>query len=447
MNKIPAHLPGAFEEQMSNMLGNQYRSFHAALETAPPVSIRINQMKPSLVASGSPVPWCESGRYLANRPVFTLDPHFHAGAYYVQEASSMFLEQAVRQSIDPGQPVTALDLCAAPGGKSTHLLSLLHKDSLVVSNEVIRSRAAILSENIQKWGYSNVMVTNNDPSAFAELHGFFDLIVIDAPCSGEGLFRKDPAAISEWSKDSVALCSSRQRRIVEDAWPSLKHNGLLIYCTCTYNETENEDNLAWLSEQHDLEFVKISAQYSGVHEVNKGAVTGYRFFPHRVQGEGFFISVIRKLEDTAATTTKRRGRSDRSASSASQHWLNGHYSILERGDLLIAVPGSIVSQMETLSQQLNVVIQGVALGTNKHGKFIPDHALAMSTDLRKSEFEVIELTKDESLRYLRKDTLSRPGHPRGLALVQFECNPLGWINVLDNRINNLYPSNWRIKNL
>jgi 16S rRNA C967 or C1407 C5-methylase (RsmB/RsmF family)/NOL1/NOP2/fmu family ribosome biogenesis protein len=443
MSKPVTPLPPAFEKQMSDMLGGEYNSFRASLETSPPVSIRINPLKTSPVSTGEVVQWCPSGRYLKTRPAFTLDPHFHSGAYYVQEASSMFLEQAVRQSMDLTQQITALDLCAAPGGKSTHLLAMLNKESLLVSNETIRSRASILSENIQKWGYSNVMVTNNDPSAFGAVAGSFDSIVIDAPCSGEGMFRKDPAAVAEWSPDSVAMCSSRQRRIVEDVWPALKTNGILIYCTCTYNESENESNLEWLSNKHDLEFLNIDVQTTSIQEIKRNKAIGYRFFPHQTAGEGFFISVMRKLEPVAEAA---KARINKQKSKAVQ-WLNGDYVTIQRGDLSIAVPEACSSRMDFFAQHLNVVIQGVALGATKHGKFIPDHALALSTDVNKNEFPILELAREDALRYLRKDTLNLPPSTKGMALIQFEGNAIGWANVLDTRINNLYPSNWRIKNL
>jgi 16S rRNA C967 or C1407 C5-methylase (RsmB/RsmF family)/NOL1/NOP2/fmu family ribosome biogenesis protein len=440
----PTNLPIAFEHQMKVQLGEEFEAFRKSLSAPAPVSIRLNPLKPSPIAAGSSVPWCATGRYLDQRPSFTLDPHFHGGAYYVQEPSSMFLEQAVRNSVDVSQPLRVLDLCAAPGGKSTHLLSLLHRDSLVVSNEVIRSRASILSENIQKWGQTNVAVTNSDPSSFAALPGFFDVVVVDAPCSGEGLFRKDPHAIAEWSPDTVALCSSRQRRILQDVWPTLKSNGVLIYCTCTYNEHENERNLKWLSEQHSIEFVSLPAR-EGVREIKLGSAIGYRFYPHEVEGDGFFTSVMRKLDGQEETVGRRMKTTGKTK--APLPWLTGDFITLERNDLIIAVPASLAADMEMISSRLNIVTQGVAVGTTKHGKFIPEHALALSTDINKQEFSTVDLDREQAIQYLRKDNLMLHDQARGLSLVQFEGNPLGWVNVLDRRVNNLYPPNWRIKNL
>lgn len=222
--------------------------------------------------------------------MFTLDPAFHAGAFYVQEASSLFLEQVLKQTVDLTKPLRVLDLCAALYGKSTHLLSLLSSDSLLISNEVIRARAQILWENIQKWGHLNVIVTNSDPSAFQQLKGYFDVILVDAPCSGEGLFRKDAEACQEWSEENVNLCSQRQRRILNDVWPALKENGILIYSTCTYNENENEANLNTLAAEHNVEFVSLNLKPEwNIETISSNDAIGYRFYPHRIKGEGFLF--------------------------------------------------------------------------------------------------------------------------------------------------------------
>ena len=239
-------LPALFEERMRKLLPEESEAFFAALQTEPPVSIRLNPGKPVPISRlfpdeqiGLPVSWCESAYYLKSRPVFTLDPCLHSGTYYVQEASSMFLYHIFGQIL-PAHPVRVLDLCAAPGGKSTLIASRLSSGSLLVANEVIRSRAGILKENMIKWGTSHVVVTNNDPADFHHLKGAFDIIVVDAPCSGEGMFRKDPGAIQEWNESNLQLCSERQQRILADIWPCLKPSGFLVYSTCTYNPGENE---------------------------------------------------------------------------------------------------------------------------------------------------------------------------------------------------------------
>jgi len=236
-------LPGEFLDSLIGVKGFGKEAFEKVHATGEQVtSIRINSSKPvTKLANQSinqltKIPWSEFGYYLKQRPSFTFDPLFHAGCYYVQEASSMFLEQALKQTVDLSRPLKVLDLCAAPGGKSTHIQSLISGESLLVSNEVIRSRANILKSNIIKWGCNNVVVTNNDPRDFLQLENYFDVIVVDAPCSGSGLFRRDEDAMKEWSPDNVALCSQRQQRILADVWPALKKNGVLIYYTCSYSK-------------------------------------------------------------------------------------------------------------------------------------------------------------------------------------------------------------------
>ena len=444
--------PPAFENRMREKLQQDWSKFSEAHHVQSPVSIRINPAKQISVKNAGQVPWAEAGRYLQERPIFTLDPHFHAGAYYVQEASSMFLEQAIRQVVDPDQAIHVLDLCAAPGGKSTHLLSLLNKESLLVSNEVIRSRASILAENIQKWGHDNVVVTNSDPEKFGELHGLFDVIVLDAPCSGEGLFRKDPDAMTEWSEENVALCSGRQKRILGNVWPALKQNGILIYCTCTYNESENEENLAWLSGSRSAEFLKLDINGSwGIEDIQKNNVVGYRFYPHKVKGEGFFLSVLRKVDDQRETRIKPGKKVfdtiDKSVSDQLNAWIKGadNKSFRRFKEDILMFPKPHHHVVEFLCTHLHVVQAGTTLGTTKHEKIIPDIASALSIDLNKSTFQIANVSLDDALRYLRKDNLVLDGLSRGFTLVCYQDSPLGWVNVLDNRINNLYPSGWRIR--
>lgn len=363
----------------------------------------------------------------------------------------MFLEQAIKQTTDLTQSLRVLDLCAAPGGKSTHLLSLLNQNSLLISNEVIRSRAQILSENIQKWGYSNTLVTNSDPAVFQKLKGYFDVIVVDAPCSGEGLFRKDNEAASEWSEENVALCSQRQRRILSDVWPSLKQNGVLVYSTCTYNEQENEVNLKWLTENQGIEFIDLNIEPAwNIEKITSGKAIGYRFFPHRVTGEGFFISALRKVD----SEPEIRIRASRNFSEASkkvteqlQSWSNNpeNLKIIKQEDLLIQIPSELYDEMGFISTQLHVVSKGTAVAELKHEKLIPQHAKALANDLNQSNFPVIDLSLDQAISYLRKDNLLVGEGQRGFALVTYEGTPLGWINQLGNRINNLYPASWRIR--
>jgi len=443
--------PPSFETRMQTQLGEAWNSFQHAHDQPSPISIRLNPHKHADRSLGEAIPWTSAGYYLKERPSFTLDPTFHGGAYYVQEASSMFLEQALKQSVDLTQSLRVLDLCAAPGGKSTHLLSLLNKKSLLVANEVIRSRASILSENIQKWGHANVVVTNNDPDNFKRLKGFFDVMVVDAPCSGEGLFRKDQEAMNEWSPENTNLCSQRQQRILADVWPALKENGVLIYCTCTFNEEENENNLLRWSKEHPVEFVDLTIDPAwGIETIRKENVIGYRCYPHRVKGEGFFISVFRKKEEenpVSISTKQNFQRAGKKTTEKIQDWFGNinDYSFLVQDDLLIMIPERQYQEIEFIAHYLKVVTKGTAVAALKHEKLVPEHSLALSIDLNRKAFKEIALDLPQALAYLRKENLIIGEGERGFTLVSYQDVPLGWVNLLGNRLNNNYPSSWRIR--
>jgi len=442
--------PPAFAQRMQIQLQQDWNDFLSVHKHPSPTSIRINPLK-SNSKDLEKIPWTDFGYYLEQRPSFTFDPLFHGGAYYVQEASSMFLEQALKQTIDLLQPLQVLDLCAAPGGKSTHLLSLLNDKSLLVSNETIRSRATILAENIQKWGNNNVVITNNDPEDFQRLEGFFDVIVVDAPCSGEGLFRKDPHASKEWSEENIELCALRQQRILNQVWPSLKKNGILIYCTCTYNERENEDNLNWLVKENKVESVKLKVESSwGVDEVRTKNVFGYRFYPHKTRGEGFFISVVRKTEEQHEISIHKKKTFDHPTTKIKERlseWVKVSEGIdfIKHEELILALPKNYIFEIEFLSKFLKVIQKGTAIATAKHDKLIPEHAFALSTKINRENFNSIELSLDDAIAYLRKDVLNLTGEKTGFTLMNFQNVPIGWANLLGNRMNNLYPSAWRIR--
>ena len=440
-------LPKEFEDTLRAKLGESIDNFIDSLQQPSPVSIRLNPNKPFKL-DGEQISWSTHGRYLRERPVFTLDPALHAGAYYVQEASSMFLEQAITQAVDLTKSIRVLDLCAAPGGKSTHLLSLLNQESFLISNEVIRSRASILSENIQKWGHQNVIITNNDPEDFSKLEGFFDVIVVDAPCSGEGLFRKDPDAMQEWSLANVDLCCKRQRRILADIWPALKTNGVLVYSTCTYNEQENEENLQWLQGQNNVEGVSLTINTMwGIESVQVGKLEGYRCYPHKVKGEGFFLSVIRKnepQEELRIKSKKSLTSPPKKIIEQLKDWvLNDSTKFFLWNEIAFAI--SQLEVTEFLSQYLKIVQAGTPFVTAKHDKLIPEHGSALSIELNKAHFHQIEVGLEDALHFLRKEPIESGSTPKGFALVTYQQLPLGWVNVLDNRSNNLYPKEWRIR--
>ncbi len=410
-------------------------------------SLEVLQQHPSTPLRA--VPWSSSGYYLNQRPSFTLDPLLHAGAYYVQEASSMFLEQALTQTVDLSQPLLVLDLCAAPGGKSTLLQSLISNKSLLVSNEVIQARVNILKENCIKWGGNNVVVTNNDPSAFSKLSGLFDVLVVDAPCSGSGLFRRDADAISEWSEDNVKLCSQRQQRILADAWNCLKEDGVLIYSTCSYSAEEDEEILDWMMTEFNVEVLQLKIDNSwNIDEVEtKQAAYGYRFWPYKVKGEGFFIAAFRKKESTDAVRMKIKNTqlASKQEAAVAANWLQSTdgLTFIKQGQNIAAIPAAWNETIQYLMQELKVRYAGVELGTLAKNDLLPEHALALST-LLKEEIVKVELDLTQALDYLRKNELKIDSEHKGWALAVYNHFPLGWMKLLGNRINNYYPKEWRI---
>jgi NOL1/NOP2/sun family putative RNA methylase len=400
-----------------------------------------------LFAHRSPVPWTQHGFYLNQRPSFTFDPLFHAGCYYVQEASSMFLEQAIMQLADLSQPLKVLDLCAAPGGKSTHLVSLLHPESLVVANEVIKPRSIVLTDNIIKWGCANVFVTNNDPRAFQKLPGYFDVIVVDAPCSGSGLFRKDADAIEEWSLNNVALCSQRQQRILADAVPALKEGGLLIYSTCSYSAEEDEVIADWLVEEMELESLplQVKEDWNIVTATSKKkAAVGYRFYPDKVQGEGFFLACFRKRngDDHFRAKPAKPNLLSAKERSALEGWIASEgMEFLRFRDTIFAVPKYLLADFTSLP--LNIQYAGVEVGNIMKEKLVPAHALSQNLLLTET-VPSTELSYEEAIRYLQRQDLSIQPENTGWQVVRYRQQPLGWINALKNRVNNYYPKEIRI---
>jgi 16S rRNA C967 or C1407 C5-methylase (RsmB/RsmF family)/NOL1/NOP2/fmu family ribosome biogenesis protein len=458
---MPRSLPQALLGSLQGLPGFDREAFIAVHEQAqPPVSIRINPLKQISeyafpLVSSDRVPWSAQGFYLPERPSFTLDPLFHAGTYYVQEASSMFLEQAVQASGLAHESIVALDLCAAPGGKSTLMQSLLTPTSLLVSNEVIQSRVPMLMENMQKWGGSNSIITANDPANFGRLPGFFDMMVVDAPCSGSGLFRKDPRAMDEWSTSNVMHCSQRQQRILTDVLPALKQNGVLIYSTCSYAVEENETIVEWLMAEHGLEPIDIPLEedWQIVRTQNQqGALTGYRFFPNRLRGEGFFICALRNTRWHAAgekgnQRTQRNTQAIQVATAPSNPWvtMTSEQATFQFQDQWYLFPKEQFESLFELQRHLRVRKAGTCLGTWVRDGWIPDHAVAMSTQVNR-QVDTIALDHEQALQFLRHQPLTGIAGSMGWQLVSFRQQPLGFVKVLSNRINNYYPKAWRIVN-
>jgi len=442
-------LPESFIKRIHTDLGTEAGSFLASLETESPVSIRVNPAKNFNPEGLDRVVWCENGFYLPERPLFTLDPLLHAGAYYVQEASSMFLEQALKQSVDVNQPLKVLDLCAAPGGKSTHLASLLSEESLLVSNEVIRPRAKILAENLTKWGNPNVIVTNNDPTDFQRLPGFFDVVVVDAPCSGEGLFRKDHSAADEWSEENVNLCAARQKRIVADVWDALKPGGILIYSTCTYNRHEDEENLQWMVQEMGAEALELDI--SAFRDIAPAQeLPGYHFYPHKTRGEGFFIAVLKKDVGQEYRSGKPKKPALAKVSTTIQKevslWVENpvRFDYWAFQEQVLAFPARWSGELLALIDKLSIVQAGTEVCEIKAKNLIPSHALAVSSILKKAAFSIEELDLKTALTYLKKEEIKPVGTDQYL-LAAYRQTPLGFLKRAGNRYNNLYPKEWRIR--
>jgi NOL1/NOP2/sun family putative RNA methylase len=438
------NLPQAFAERTKKLLGDEHPLFEQALNEPPSLSVRAND-KMIYSPSDERVSWCKSGFYLRERPLFTADPFFHAGVYYVQEASSMFLAEIVKQFFPDAERV--LDLCAAPGGKSTLLSQTLSEKSLLVSNEIIRQRANILAENMIKWGNPNIVVTNNKPADFAVLSGFFDAVVVDAPCSGEGMFRKDAQAIAEWSEQNVEMCARRQREILSDVWNALKTNGILVYSTCTYNREENEENVRWICEELDAEFLKVDLK--GNNEITESE-SGYRFYPHKTRGEGFFIAVLRKKQEM---NFFKKPKKELSKKPTTLHKENlpfrlknqNDYLILQENDKIKAYPADKKDDFVLLNNTLKVIHSGICLGEVKGRDFIPDISVALSKSLDLGSVNEVDVDYQTAISYLKRENIFLENEKKGYLLVTYKNQPLGWVKNLGNRCNNLYPQEWRIR--
>lgn len=445
-------LPVDFIDMMRKELGSEADLLFSALNNDQPVtSIRINDKKDlTFDCDFSEVPWHWDGYYLSGRPQFTLDPLFHAGCYYVQEASSMFIEQALKQYVSRDSKV--LDLCAAPGGKSTLISQYLEEYGLLVSNEVNRQRVFVLSENIQKWGNGNTIVTHNEPARFGEkCRNLFDCMLVDAPCSGEGMFRKDAKARDEWSLAAVHHCAERQRSILMDAWDALRPGGVLIYSTCTFNHLENEDNVQWVAECLGAEVLPID--FPSDWGIVSGYV-GYHFYPHRVNGEGLYVCCLRKnMEDYTPFRPKLKAQKASKGNpeyvTTARQWLRDpdHWAIRQSDRFLTAYPKHYAEICDYFSQEFTCISTGFGLGEERGKGIAPQHALAMSKAFRAEYFPRVNLTREEALRYLRCEALQIENIPLGLNLLVYDGVPLGFAKNVGNRLNNLYPSEWRIRHL
>ena len=449
-------LPERFVERVLRELGaDEGGALCRALEGPSPVSVRLNPAKGLAAPSGRPIGWSADGYYLDERPPFTLDPDFHAGRYYVQEASSQFVGRIVEACGGIGG-CRVLDLCAAPGGKTTLYAALAGPDGLVVANEVVRNRASVLADNVRKWGLGNVAVTVDDPSRIARLEGWFDLAAVDAPCSGEGMFRKSAEARAEWSESNVAMCAERQRTILREAWRSLRPGGLLLYSTCTFNFTENEgvlrDFSVWAKgETEPVGQVPVEPGW-GVVCGTEGDFRTFRFYPHRAEGEGFFAAAVRKRPAAAGRPFRPKAQrsaladADRRAERELSRWVTDSEAMrfAVAGDTYYGYRRSQAEAVRMLSGVLTVICSGVEMGRIFKERLRPAHALALYAGLDRSAAAVCELPLDEALRYLRRGEVAACRFAEGLNLVTARGAALGFAKRIGGRCNNMYPNSLRI---
>lgn len=440
----PERSIAALVSRLRKDLSTEVDGLDAALRSDPPVSIRINPRKWRYGPLADPVPWCENGRYLAQRPAFTFDPLLHAGAYYVQEAASMLVEQAVRASGLIGERIIALDLCAAPGGKSTHLRDLLHPDALLVCNEVNGERRSVLKENLWKWGAANVMITGTAPERFGRLTDLFDLVMVDAPCSGEGMVRKDPHALQQWSPSLVEQCATVQRDVLKHAWNCLRPGGFLIYSTCTWELGENEARLREVVDEGGIVIPIPAGGAHGALATDHLGIDALRCYPHRLRGEGFVLALVRKAGTREAVNaqpvaTPRDLVTELGWLRATRNWM-----AIEQGDELYAIDGSWARTVDALQRSITVVSPGIPLAERKAGNWRPHAALALAQDLDMERQPTVDLDLDRAIELLRGQSIGAKD-ASGIALATYRGIPLSWLQGAGNRWNNRWPSHWRIR--
>ncbi len=445
-------LPEDFTTYTSNLFGAElWNKFLDAMQEQPPVSIRLNPFKYDAATMPLPaeedcgVEWCPEGRYLKIRPQFTLDPLLHAGAYYVQEAASMYVSDVVRRHADMSTPLRVLDLCAAPGGKTTAVRSVLPEGSLLITNEPMRPRANILMENVQKFGNPDVIVTNNYAIDYQKSGLQFDIIIADVPCSGEGMFRKDAGAIEEWSVQNVKKCAALQREIIDDIMPCLRDGGLLIYSTCTFNAHEDEENVDYIVDNWDME--RLDTRH---------------FIPGETRTEGLFMAAMRKSGEAQnlmkASADKKKDKKQKKGKQFKQQpvagakllseWLadDTAFDICMLGGRVVAVKKAWRNVFDIAESKLRVMHAGVELGEQKGKDIIPSESLALSTSLNRQAFPMAELDLTTAIAYLRHEPIMLSADtPRGYVVVTYRSLPLGFVKNLGNRTNNLFPQEWRIR--
>lgn len=449
------NLKGEFVRQMERLLPPEEAGLLMdALGAAPEVSVRLNGRKAAglSVVGGERVTWCGEGYYLPSRPQFTFDPLLHAGVYYVQDASSMFIGHVLRR-LAGETPVAYLDLCAAPGGKTTAAIDALPEGSLIVCNEIDRTRAQILRENVVKWGSPNCVVANDGAAAFGKMKGLFDIVAADMPCSGEGMFRKDEEAVRQWSPGLVADCAARQAEIASAVWDALRPGGLFVYSTCTFNREENEKMADYVADRLGAEPVEVTTDTAW--RIRPGIGTAkpcYRFMPHSTRGEGLFVAVLRKSGDASSKRVeKQTGKHVGNLSVPSS--CRGFLLSADRFELsadgegeITALPLAHIAKIRQIERFAKVICKGVHLASVKGKSVVPAYALALSSELRADAFPSVDADYRQAIAFLRGEAVSLPqGAPLGHTLVRYKGYPLGFVKNLGSRANNCYPKEWRIR--
>lgn len=458
-------LPDDFIKYTRQLMGDRmWQTLEAGLAGEPPVSVRLNPFKcnpdvADIACGDGMVPWCANGRYLKRRPNFTFDPLMHAGVYYVQDASSMFLERVLRRYV-ADKPVRVLDLCAAPGGKSTLARSVLPEGSLLFCNEPVHGRAMVLAENVQKLGHEDVVVTNSYPADYGKSGLVFDVVIADVPCSGEGMFRTDEGAREEWSLNGVEKCRRLQRSIVQDVWNCLRPGGLLIYSTCTFNVGENEENVRYVADELGADVLPVDTDVSW--GITGSLLEGfdapvYRFLPGLTRGEGLFMAVLRKHGEDCGVSEKKGGKkADKTRAGAKKHavtlkdngWIDGFedYNVRLCDGFYRAVHRWWSDIYDVADKRMRVIHAGITVGEVRGKDVVPAQSLLLSRAFRKEAFPCVELEHTEAVAFLRREAVPLPGSvPRGPVVMTYRGCPIGFQKNIGNRANNLYPAEWKIK--
>lgn len=442
-------LPQEFVQRMKRQLGDEAEAFFTAIEQPSPTSIRLHHLKgKSSFTYKSSVPWCQNGRYLESRPLFYLDPHWHGGAYYVQEASSMILDAVISQLQLDESPRIWLDVCAAPGGKTGILAKHLGTSDVLLANEVIGQRRTILRENLVKAGYLNVMISGEQASSFHE--PFADIILIDAPCAGEGMMRKEPEAIRQWTPSLVQSCSLLQKQIVSDSVLALKNDGYLIYSTCSYSMDENLQNISYFIDNHELVSVPISfPEEWRIVTIRENETYGYQCYPHRVEGEGLFIAVLRKTssDDPGYKKVKKPFNlfeviPDHLASHLSNP---DNFRVRKNIPTLQLITADAESKANELLMHVPRAEVLVEAGEMKGRDFVPAHSMAMA-GIGNEHYETLDLDLSAALDFLERNTNTLPENKKpGWYLIRYEGTILGWAKSTAQGWKNHYPMNWRLR--